>query len=215
MKEKRVTLNKAAKIMKRIKDRNTELSEYGNFSMFYPVDAISGKSPEMTKEKIKLQVSIRTKAHQEVIDTARLYSEIKSAIIQENVSTGLFSILCEIDMLKNIKKYLENYIQIQSSPLSSRGVNYVPCSESTLNSEFGFPGLLNQIVEDITRQDSKTSSVNLVIELEIFKLEVIEQKLKEISKRLDFLEDEKYRINNSYSITLQIPDSLVEFLGVE
>lgn len=215
MKERQVTLNKAAKIMKKLKEKSNTLSNC-TLHVTASIDAISGKKIYDTQHNIQEQINIVKKTHQEMIDTTKFFAEVKSSIITANVKTGLSDILCQIDMLKNLKNYLSNYKNdLRNTSLSARGITSIKCSEKDVSSDHLFGSLLGQIVEDITRQDSKTNYVNLSIELDIFDYNTIDSAIKEISKKIDSLEDEKYRINNTHLINLQIPDSIVEYLGIE
>ncbi len=212
--ERQVTLNKAAKVMKKLKEKSNSFSSC-TLKAATSIDAISGKNIAGTRNDIQEQINIVKKAHQEIIDATKFFAEVKSSIISANVRTGLSDILCQIDMLKNLKNYLSNYkIDLQHTSLSTRGVTSIKFSEKDISSEYLFESLLDQIVQDITRQDSKTNYVTLSIELDIFDYNTIDSAIKEISKKIDSLEDEKYRINNTHLITLQIPDSIVEYLGI-
>jgi len=215
---KKVTLNKAAVMMKRIKVKtNLNLQLIG--PVIYPIDAITGRDPENVRKQIAAKIVDAKTIQRETRDTVFLYAQIKEAIINANVKSGLHGVLCQIDMMKNMKTYLEETLKynavevVQSYAQNSRGLQHILVAEEDVTADsIVFEGLVDKIIKDITRQDSKNSYVNTVIDMHIG--QDIKDALIQITKDLNELEDKKYEINNTYKIDVMIPESLYDLLGV-
>ena len=74
--------------------------------------------------------------------------------------------------------------------------------------------ICNNIVGEITRPDSKVSSIMLYVEAPGFTEEDYQAEIKKITKRISELEDSKYLLNNNQKIIIDIPEILFDDFGI-
>ena len=69
------------------------------------------------------------------------------------------------------------------------------------------------MISDIVRPDSKTNFINAIVDIESMNEATIKKAMVELQKAVNELEDKKYEINNTKKIEIDIPDSLIDYLG--
>ena len=215
-KVKKVTLNKAAAMLKKTKEKQ-ELSSMLRTVVMYPIDTINATDPKALSQLLISKVNSVVKDSIETKDAIMLYSQIKESIIKANVESGLHHILCQMDMFKNMKKYLEIVLSYEATTMVSDGHQRTSCTlleEDVLGNPDEFKAFVNSITADIVRQDSKNNSINAIVNMTSMNKEYIEEALKNITIAMNDLEDQKYEINNSYKIEIVVPDSLCEYFGI-
>ncbi len=214
--QKQVTLNKAAILLKKAKELSRSL--YQTKVVAYPVDAISAKIPANISAKLSETVDLSVENIKKTESAILLYKEIKQAIINANVESGLHEVLCNIDMLKNKKQYMQTLLDSsansQMKSLRPTHVGAATIQECQLQDHVAVAKTCNNIITEITRADSKVSSVMLYVEVAGFTDEDIKARIKTITRQLSELEDQKYEINNTKKITIDIPDILAEEFGL-
>jgi len=213
---KKVTLNKAALMMKKVKDNITTLQFFRN-NIIHPIDAISAKQPESVRSQIIDKVQLAKKVNQELLDSINVFCDIKTQIIKSNVESGLHEVLCQMDMLKATKKHYELITaapRVVQEYSNSRGSTALLLLEVVINDEKEFSNIIENIITDITRQDSKTNFVNAIIEIPENNKDNVTSEITKITKELNLLEDKKYEINNTYKIEISIPDTLYNLFGI-
>ena len=104
---KKVTLNKAALMMKKVKE-NISTLQFCRNNIIHHIDAISAKQPEAVRSQIIDKVQLAKKVNQELLDSISVFCDIKTQIIKSNVESGLHEVLCQMDMLKATKKHYDN-----------------------------------------------------------------------------------------------------------
>lgn len=217
--KKTVTLNKAASMMKKVKDI-TKNNEARRSYLVHPIDAISGKNPSLIQKELIKKIEFMKATAIESEQAILFFSELKEAIIEANVKSGLHRILCQIDMIKNQQDFLQSLIRIDASKVvqdyaqNSRGLQHILVKEDSITEQIVFNSFVKDIVEDITRQDSKNSYVNTVIDIDGHDAESLQKSFNILTKAINDLEDKKYQINNSYKIDILIPDALADSLGI-
>jgi len=215
---KKVSLNKAAVMMKRAKQKQNDSSLFANV-VLYPIDAVSGKNPEQIRQQLLNKIEVAKKTARECKDAILFYAEIKGRLITANVESGLHIILCQLDMLKNMKANLElmlNYEAskaVQNAAHNSKGVSHVLLEEDYITQPIVFNNFIQDIVQEITRPDSKNNFINVIVNIPTIGEAYIKDALVTIQQAVNELEDKKYDINNTYKIVVEIPDSLAEYFG--
>ena len=213
---KKVTLNKAALMMKKVKE-NISTLQFCRNNIIHPIDAISAKQPEAVRSQIIDKVQLAKKVNQELLDSIGVFCDIKTQIIKSNVESGLHEVLCQMDMLKATKKHYELITaapRVVQEYSNSRGSTALLLLEVVINDEKEFSNIIENIITDITRQDSKTNFVNAIIEIPENNKDNVTSEITKITKELNLLEDKKYEINNTYKIEISIPDTLYNLFGI-
>jgi len=210
-----MTLNKAAVVMKNCKLLSRNI--YQSKVIAYPVDAIAAKNPHTVENKLIETVDTITKDIDKVFAAQDLFSEIKQTIIQANVETGLHGILCEIDHLKNRQQYLKTLLEATAgNSLKSKVGGSIGSTIITQEDikTLALNAVCQNISEEITRVDSKVSSVLIHVEVPGLTENDLKQKIKDLTRAISDLEDKKYEINNTTKISVEIPDIIVDELGL-
>ena len=218
--EKSITLNKAAVFAKKAKEISRSI--YQTKIMAYPVDAISAKNTEGVAKNLNEAVSNVSKDIRKIIAAMELYKQIKQETIKANVESGLHEVLCEIDMLKNKKQYMQTLIEATTNRQLKGGNRISSMGAAVIREQDIADGELvdylskicDNIVGEITRPDSKVSSIMLYVEAPGFTEEAYQEEIKKITKRISELEDSKYLINNNQKIVIDIPEILFDDLGI-
>jgi hypothetical protein len=215
---KKVSLNKAAVLMKKAKQKQQLMSAL-NFVVLYPIDAIGAQNPEQIRKQIVDKVATVKQMAVETKDAIMFYTMIKEKLIQANVESGLHVVLCQLDMLKNMKQYFEMILHydasktVQNAAHNTKGVSYVLIDEDTVSQSIVFNKFIDTVISDIVRPDSKTNFINAIVDIESMSEATIKKAMVELQKAVNELEDKKYEINNTKKIEIDIPDSLIDYLG--
>lgn len=214
--EKSITLNKAAVFAKKAKEISRNI--YQTKIMAYPVDAISAKNTEGVAKNLNEAVNNVSKDIRKITAAMELYKQIKQEIIKANVESGLHEVLCEIDMLKNKKQYMQTLIEATTNRQLKGGNRISSMGAAVIREQDILGGALskicNNISGEITRHDSKVSSIMLYVEASGFTEEDYQAEIKKITKRISELEDSKYLLNNNQKIIIDIPEILFDDFGI-
>lgn len=213
--QKQMTLNKAAKVMKRVKDMSRNI--YQTKTIAYQVDAIAAKTPDVLAKNAIAAVKNTTENFEKIMSSQLLYCRIKKAIIVANVESGLHEILCDIDQFKNIRQLFQTMLEAVSTEsfrnrLTSN-MGFMNVDYATLETPSMMEQVCADIISEITRTDSKASSIMLSINTKGFTEQDLKTTIASLTKNIADLEDRKFEINNSTKVTVEIPDNLLEDLG--